>query len=196
MNEYHFYKKAGRRLHPDEVWLLFLSNDVKKNPRRLKFVSPEGIATDNPGSRIPLRFRWVLRRSALYVFCVDRLLTLKQIYSKRKNSGKSPEKENSNLDASFNTLRELRGEVEKDGAVLKIAYFPREEECKNSIPRAENIREKLKEFCRIEGIPFMDLAGPFKESMKEGRNLYLPQDKVHPNRVGHSLIAKELRGFV
>jgi len=52
----------------------------------------------------------------------------------------------------------------------------------------DRLVEPLREFCRTEALPCLDLTEPFRAAAQTGRQLYFPRD-IHWNEAGHDVVA-------
>lgn len=196
INEAAFYKKVARRYRPSEVWLIFLANDLRDSPSRVSHISPEGIPTDNVNSAIPLRLRWLLRKTGVYVLAVDVYERVAFLMSKeRARAGAEPDKR---VAATLRALSDLLAGVRDDGAMLKIAYFPSKREATGSGDDKESqlAVNVVEQFCVDNQIRFVDLREAFQREVKQGRDLYLPRDPIHPNEEGNAVMLSSLKEFM
>ena len=53
------------------------------------------------------------------------------------------------------------------------------------------LNDLMREFCAREGITFLDLTSSLESALKQGRNVYFPDDS-HWNAAGHETAAQAL----
>lgn len=100
-------------------------------------------------------------------------------------------------------LLSARRECEAQGARLMVFFIPMKfrvygDHC--SFPPYSpcaawepwNLADRFADFCRTEGIDFVDLTPPMRAAAAEGRLLYAPEDS-HWNAAGHRFVAEQVR---
>lgn len=181
-NELAWYRKEGRAYEPDEVWLLYVSNDVDTSPNDF-YISPEGYSTSNPDSLLPLGLRVQLRRSALALLAHS-AVTNALANSTSETTSDIPDSARA---AAMQPLIELSREV-MARASLRIFYLPRrvEVESGHRSPVYDWVAETA------QGVDLIDLTKPLRELHERGDSPYLRGDSVHLSGLGHAVLRQTL----
>jgi lysophospholipase L1-like esterase len=87
-------------------------------------------------------------------------------------------------------LLEIAAAARVHGVPVMLVAFPMENHVKRDYPRLV-WGERLREIWAPTGMPFIDLEPAYRESLREGRNPFLPYD-LHPNPVGMRIAAEQI----
>ena len=177
-NELAWYEKVGSKFNPDEVWLLYVSNDAGMGPYAF-YVSKEGYSTTNPDSIIPLSIRFKLRKSALFIFIYEKIRLL---FEQKKPSVDFERLRSPSLQA----FRQLVDAITRT-ARLKVFFLPRRPAVEKNIlsPTFSWISSE----CKKRNIPFFDVTPALKNIYDKGKDPYLPYDPVHLSVYGHKKLS-------
>lgn len=102
-------------------------------------------------------------------------------------------------------LRDTRAQVEQSGAQLVILIVPAKEQVYaaqfrqvSDLPAGidpDHLVAPLREFCRAEKLPCLDLTATFRADVGQGPQRYFPLD-IHWNAAGHALAAEAVYDFL
>ncbi len=165
------WERIARTYHPDQAVLAVCLNDIPELFNNL--------------SRPPQWLTWVHERSALVrllvnaqgreIDNVERLFTAPDSPQVRKA-----------MDGFFDEIRELRRDVEDDGARLAVIVFPFRFQLLPGAP-APVVQERIAAFCRSEGLRCLDLL-----PVLSGVGASVFQDYDHLSRSGAGFVADTL----
>ncbi len=176
------YQKIGVPAQVDDYYYIYVLND----PLRSKNFEAlfEGFnelmlfqAERDTGflSSVSL-IRQVLRRSSITQRTIE---WYRRLYSA----------DNGLLDASFDTIRRMNGDIAGRGGRLSVVLFPLFFSLNDNYPFRE-IHKMLADVCSDGNIDFLDLF-PYYEGL-DARTLTITSFDSHPNEVAHEIAAKAI----
>lgn len=202
-------ESEGWTLDPDLVIVAFYWNDLVGNEEPLPdYDTTPRIADDQltweRGERqqdhlIPSSIRDTLRRSVLLYQATIR--TKQVMAAFRPPTGDYAHVQRSLLEgddaalapfwrATEKRLLQIAESATKRGVPVILMVFPMENEIKIDFPDMK-MAEKLREIWAPTGLPFIDLAPAFRQSLDAGDNPFLPYD-LHPNAIGMKIASDRL----
>ena len=103
-------------------------------------------------------------------------------------------------------LAEARDLTRQAGAEFLLVYIPRKLRVYQGFLRSEpgafaelwqpnNLPDVMADWCRQQGIEFLDSTGPLREAVAAGESVYLPDD-VHWNAAGHRVAGRAVAARV
>ncbi len=169
------YERIARRYAPDLVLLGLCLNDLQDLQNNL--------------ARPPGWLSWLHRRSALVRRAVD--AEGRQIRSVR-DLVVNPEatRVRQGYDRLFEEVRQLRKEVEQDGATLAVVVFPFADQVRGQ-PMAATPQRTIEAFCSRENIRCLD---PLPELSSLGEAAFRPGDHLHQSAEGCARTASVIAG--
>jgi hypothetical protein len=212
--EYLQFKKEGSRYNPQLILLLFFEDDIYHNMLQTNFiiyskpkfslVNGKLVLTSMPSSEVSTirKTHYFLRTHSI----IYNILIRAYLYSStgpmkffRRQVSRMKEWLNGNemenpRDLTFAILRELVALAEAKSArvvIVKVATH-------NDALEYDSTRsDRLAEFCRTEGIPFINLAAHFQSYLQVNKqaSLQLPHDR-HWNAEAHGLAAKIISSYL
>jgi HEAT repeat protein/lysophospholipase L1-like esterase len=167
------YQRIARPYHPDQVILGICLNDFQDMQNNL--------------SRPPAWVQALYRRSGLVRWVVGaerrEIEGVEQLFT-----AKDSRKVKASFELVFAEIRELRREVQADGARLAVMVFPYVAQVTPAAPPA-SAQERLAAFCAGEGIPFLDLLAGLSPL---GKKAFLEGDGIHLSRAGAERVAEQI----
>lgn len=202
VNGYHgdsyqvMFDEVGKNLEPDLVLVGFNLNDF---PNAISAVDEKVFRGRASRRLIPQGLRDAFGRFALYRWARQTFYHLRrdqdwanaEMFARGVAEG-SPEDPVWQLQRRI--LRGIRDSADKAGARTALFLFPYESQVYLSSYDRTPI-DRLRALCDEIGIPFVDLAEPFREAAREpGRDggLFLRGDRYHPNPTGYELVAQQV----
>ena len=174
--ELELFRSKGLQLDPDMVILMFFINDTEAVPGRM------------PGLRYS-----IVRRSYLWAFLFDRIVTLKTRLSRGFNwneydAGLYSQENTKNLAESRQAIRELIGLCRENNIRLLIVNIPELHRFKDyPFPYATDY---IKELAQEAQVAFLDLLPVF--SQYEPESLWVSAEDPHAGPKAHGIIATEI----
>jgi hypothetical protein len=173
------YQGFARRLHPDWVVLQWNTNDFPSSA-----VKQDHLRLIGAWHRALFARAESLRWSHLLSFVYTRLRAWQISRALIATTREDAEAGRHEL-AKIGRLRSL---AERDGAGFMLLAFP--ELIRLDAHPYAAILELLREYCRSEGIPVIDLLPAL--SVHRDRELWVHETDHHPNRIAHAIAAREL----
>ena len=211
VQEYLYLRKAGIKLQPDLVLLMFFENDLVENcisfypsigPRPFAYMQNGQLEiNENPSADewrkyvLPLPFALQLNRYSLaynfFNFRVYQRLRashLRQLeYEDVKKTDSYPK-----LEIEMMILRKMNKILKENAILFAIGMIPTRDD---AVKGVSNIHVPLLSFCREEDIPCISLVNPLKEEYDKSNKPYFEID-IHWNRVGHKVASEVLGRFI
>lgn len=198
----------GMRFAPDLLVVGFYWNDLLGNARPLPDLSaprfdPETRVKRRADHAIPRVLREWLRRSQLFYQTVTRTKQLAGLLSPPTHEIARVQRALLNGDAEMlapywsqaeQRLRQIAAAAVAAGIEAILVAFPMENEIVNDYPDLV-FAERLREIWEPTGMPFIDLTGEYRASLRAGQNPFLPYD-LHPGPIGMRIAAQELHAVI
>ena len=199
------WRKEVKDFAPDHVILQLYQNDIGDDlyywDRSIK--DEEGNILAVPGRDATL-MRKILRKSYTLRFFRKLYIQLKWRYHNDEkniyNVGGFIEPVIKVTPLSYNTVLELKNEVEISGAQFTLMVIPSKfnAQTKNIRNKKEEFSDQWKVFCENENINFIDLVKTFRNNVKIdsiSKSPFFEYD-IHLNSFGHSIIGNELINYL
>lgn len=201
VNGYHgdsyrvMFQEIGKGLEPDLVLVGFNLNDF---PNAISAVDEKVFRGRASRRIIPQGLRDAFAQFALYRWARQTFYHLRrdqdwanaETFARGVAEG-APEDPVWQLQRKI--LRGIRGAADEAGARTALFLFPYESQVYLSSYDRTPI-DRLRALCDEIGIPFVDLAEPFRAAASEadGGGLFLRGDRYHPNPTGYALVAEQV----
>lgn len=206
--EVAYYEREGHRYAPDVVIVGVCWNDlndksdvrVDSSGNLVDAIFPAGTnSADASTQAAEFQLRNLLKRSRLLYGSLERWRAYVASRSPDDHSafrsdvlaGRTTPRIAEGWSRIENALLRLRTLVDQQGARLLLVAFPVPLAVEQSFP-ASSYPGQMQRFASREGMPFIDLTGPFQRNFRGHESLFIPFDGDHPNAAGHDLAAQEI----
>ncbi len=183
--EYLYYREEGHRYAPDEVLIMFYSNDLLENScaQMYGYPKPHFVVEDGELAlrNVPVPGQSIGQR--LYSFLSSRSFITGRILSMTKLTALF-DRGCSKIDVELNQriLRKFSRELSREGVARRLVFIP------TYHSKPESLADSYRPFAKSEGIRLLDLGPAFIREASAGRELVLEEDS-HWNEAGHRLAA-------
>lgn len=189
-NELRTLQVFGPRLRPQVVVLGWLDNDLEGPDLQVGHGHLVERAEDRDRVKKELKPRWY------EVSHLGRLLSIgvRTARHHARTSARAAEQEavpEAALARCLTLLREVQAECLRLGARLVVVAYVGQPEVETGARSA--VVDAFVAGARAAGIDVLESYGPLREEFERtGRGLFAPRDRVHPNALGHEVIARAL----